>query len=196
MILWCWIFFLLSGLSSLWISAKFQLDCFSGFVNTESPRKKIDFSRSCMTLTFNPRSSKLVRSFDIVTKYVSVKYAKFIPLIQKLKKRARRGWGANERLNNKVNVWLSICVCVCMCLYFHPCEDYHLTTHQQSEDLKPLWGLTLGSSQRKFNRVLTWQVGVISQGFSLVLKRYCKVWLELHTPLGCAAPYSSHCGTV
>ena len=28
--------------------------------------------------------------------------------------------------------------CIVLCLYFHPCEDYHLTTHQQSEDLKPL----------------------------------------------------------
>ena len=90
-------FFLLSGLSNLWISAKFQLDCFSGFVNTESPRKKFDFSRSCVTLTFNPRSSKLVRSFDIVTKYVSVKYAKFKPLIQKLKKKGRVGGGGQMR---------------------------------------------------------------------------------------------------
>ena len=94
-------FFLLSGLSNLWISAKFQLDCFSGFVNTESPRKKIDFSRSCMTLTFNPRSSKLVRSFDIVTKYVSVKYAKFKPLIQKLKKKGASGGGQMRDLTTR-----------------------------------------------------------------------------------------------
>ena len=50
-----------------------------------------------MTLTFNPRSSKLVRSFDIVTKYVSVKYAKFKPLIQKLKKKGRVGGGGQMR---------------------------------------------------------------------------------------------------